>query len=68
MIVAKSKVSMKMNSGEKFEIKDILKLTQLPNSLLGDNVDINAVADFLTSDAWTRWLKLLKKGYMIFSN
>ena len=48
-----------MNSGEKVETKGIPKLTQLPNSLLDDNVDINAVADFFTSDAWTRMLKLI---------
>ena len=48
-----------MNSGEKVEIKDIPKLTQLPNSLLDDNVDINAVVDFFTNDAWTKLLKLV---------
>ena len=58
-IVGKSKASMIMNSGEKVETKGIPKLTQLPNSLLDDNVDINAVADFFTSDAWTRMLKLI---------
>ena len=58
-IVGKSQTSMLMNSGEKVEIKDIPKLTQLPNSLLDDNVDINAVVDFFTSDAWTKLLKLI---------
>ena len=50
---------MVMNSGEKVEIKDIPKMTQLPNSLLDDIVDINAVVDFFTSDAWTKFLKLI---------
>ena len=58
-IVGKSKASMVMNSGEKVEIKDIPKMTQLPNSLLDDIVDINAVVDFFTSDAWTKFLKLI---------
>ena len=48
-----------MNSGEKVEIKDIPKMTQLPNSLLDDIVAINAVVDFFTSDAWTKFLKLI---------
>ena len=50
-----------MNSGEKVEIKDMQKLTQFPNSLLDDNVDINAVVDFFTSDAWTKLLKLIAR-------
>lgn len=50
-----------MNSGGKVEIKDIPKLTQFPNSLLDDNVDINAVVDFFTSDAWTKLLKLIAR-------
>ena len=50
---------MAMDSGEKVEIKDIPKMTQLPNLLLDDNVDINAVVDFFTSDAWTKLLKLI---------
>ena len=58
-IVGKSKASMVMNSGEKVEIKDIPKMTQLPNSLLDDIVAINAVVDFFTSDAWTKFLKLI---------
>ena len=58
-IVGKSKTSMVMNSGEKVEIKDIPKMTQLPNSLLDDIVAINAVVDFFTSDAWTKFLKLI---------
>ena len=58
-IVGKSKASMIMNSGEKVGIRDIPKFTQLPNSLLDDNVDINTVVDFFTSDAWTRLLKLI---------
>ena len=60
-IVGKSKASMVMNSGGKVEIKDIPKLTQFPNSLLDDNVDINAVVDFFTSDAWTKLLKLIAR-------
>ena len=50
---------MAMDSGEKVEIKDIPKMTQLPNLLLDDNVDINAVVDFFTSDAWTKFSKLI---------
>ena len=53
-IVGKSKATTIMNSGEKVWIKDIPKLTHLPNSLLEDNVDINAVVDFFTSEVWTR--------------
>ena len=48
-----------MNSGKKVEIKDIPKVTQLSNSLLDDNVDIKAVVDFFTIDAWNRLLKLI---------
>ena len=48
-IVGKNKAIMIMNSGENVGIEDIPKLTQLPNSLLDDNVDINAVVDFFTS-------------------
>ena len=68
-IVGKSKATTIMNLGEKVGIEDIPKLSQLPNSLLDDNVDSNAVVDFFTSEAWTRLLKLVaqKRVYAFVS-